>query len=201
MNLLDNTIVIFTSDNGGSIPKKPVYPENKADEYGLKINGDFRGSKTLIYEGGTRVPLIVSWPGRVQEGTVSNDMVNLVDVFATVCDITDGNLPESKDVAPDSYSFLPSLLNKTNQHPRTSMVTADASGMHALRDGNWKYIDNTPPEGLPADRLEKLKDFKPQLYNLEEDPAESNNLYKENQDVVIRLKEKLNQIREANYTR
>jgi len=81
------------------------------------------------------------------------------------------------------------------------MVTANASGMHALRDGNWKYIDDTPPEGLPENRLEKLKDFKPQLYNLAEDPTESNNLYEENQPLVKKLKDKLNEIRKADFTR
>ncbi|MCK5463455.1 MAG: arylsulfatase, partial [Bacteroidales bacterium] len=151
MNLLENTIIIFSSDNGGDIPaieRHPEAPENQAIRYGLKINGDLRGDKHTIYEGGTNVPFIVSWPGTVKEGSLSEDMINLLDIFATVCEITDGNLPESKDVAPDSYSFLPSLLNKSNPHPRTSMVTADANGMRALRDGNWKYIDDTPPDGL-----------------------------------------------------
>ncbi len=147
------------------------------------------------------MPLIVSWPGHVQEGSVSNDMINLVDIFATVCDITDGSLPKSKEVAPDSYSFLPYLLNKTNTNARTSMVTADALGIHALRNGKWKYIDDTPPNGLPENRMAKLKDFKPQLYNLAEDPAETNNLYKENPEMVKKLKEKLNGIRKANFTR
>jgi len=201
LNFMENTIVIFTSDNGGSIPKNPIYPENKAVEYGLKINGDLRGSKTLIYEGGTRVPLIVSWPGNVQEESVSNEMINLVDIFATVCEITDGKVPKSKDVAPDSYSFLPLLLNKTNLYPRTSMVTADASGMHALRDGNWKYIDDTPPKGLPDNRIKRLKDFKPQLYNLADDPGETTDLYKDNPAIVKKLKEKLNVIRSADFTR
>ena len=198
MNLMENTIVIFTSDNGGSIPKSGIAPENEAENFGLKINGDFRGSKTNIYEGGTRVPLMVSWPGKVKEGSTSDDLVNLVDIFATVCDITDGNLPSSKDVAPDSYSFLPSLLSNKNQHPRTSMVTANSRGMHALRDGDWKYIDDTPPEGLPKKRSEG---FKPQLYNLKDDPAETKNLYQENPEIVKKLKEKLNKIRMADFTR
>ncbi len=204
MNLLENTIIIFSSDNGGDIPsieRHPHAPENQAIEYGLKINGDLRGDKHTIYEGGTRVPFIVSWPGNVKKGSVSDDMINLLDVFATVCEITDGELPSSKDVAPDSFSFLPSLLNKTNHNPRTSMITADVNGMHALHDGNWKYIDNTPPDGLPEEKLKSLKDFKPQLYNLAEDPGETMNLYEENPAMVKKLEEKLNKIRMADFTR
>ena len=203
MDLMDNTIILFSSDNGGDIPgsARRDAPENQAIEYGLKINGDLRGDKHTIYEGGTNVPFIVSWPGTVKEGSLSDDMVNLMDIFATVCEITDGNLPESKDVAPDSYSFLPSLLNKTNPHPRTSMVTADANGMHALREGEWKYIDDTPPEGLPENRLKRVEGFEPQLYDLSKDPGETNNLYQKNPEMVKKLLEKLMEIRKADSTR
>ena len=204
MNLLENTIIIFSSDNGGDIPaidRHPEAPENQAIRYGLKINGDLRGDKHTIYQGGTNVPFIVSWPGKVKEGSVSDDMINLLDIFATVCEITDGKLPESKDVAPDSYSFLPSLLNKTNPHPRTSMVTADANGMRALRSGNWKYIDDTPPDGLPDDRLKRLEGFEPQLYNLSKDPGETTNLYHENPAMAKKLSEELNRIKKVNFTR
>jgi arylsulfatase A-like enzyme len=202
-NLMENTIIIFSSDNGGDIPgpHRPEAPERLAQSYGLKINGHLRGDKHTIWEGGCNVPFIVSWPGVVEEGSVSDDMVNLLDIFATVCDITDGKLPDSKDVAPDSYSFLPSLLGKSNPSPRTSMVTADASGMHAVRDGNWKYIDNTPPEGLPAERLERLKEFEPQLYDLGKDPGEKTNLYQSNPDKVKELQKLLNTIRNADSTR
>lgn len=204
MNLLENTIIIFSSDNGGDIPsidRHPDAPENQAINYGLKINGNLRGDKHTIYQGGTNVPFIVSWPGTVKEGSVSDDMINLLDVFATVCVITDGNLPESKDVAPDSYSFLPSLLNETNPHPRTSMVTADANGMRALRDGEWKYIDDTPPEGLPAGRLKRLEGFEPQLYELSKDPGETTNLYQKNAAMVKKLLEELNRIKKVKFTR
>ena len=99
---------------------------------------------------------------------------------------------------PDSYSFLPSLINSANHQPRTSMVTADANGMHAIRMGNWKYIDDTPPEGLPEKKLNVLrKSFQPQLFNLAEDPGEKVNLYDENPDKVKQLSEELNRIRNA----
>ena len=202
MNLMENTILIFTSDNGGEIPgNKPHAPEIQAINHGLKINGDLRGDKHTIYEGGTNVPFIVSWPGKIEEGSVSSDMINLLDIFATVCDITDGELPQSKDIAPDSYSFLPALVQGSGKHPRTSMVTADARGMHAIHMGEWKYIDDTPPENFPESRMNQLKDFKPQLYNLSDDPGEKNNLYEERPEMVEKLSAELNRIREAEYTR
>ncbi len=203
MNLLENTIVIFSSDNGGDIPgsNRPEAPELQAIAYGLKINGDLRGDKHTIYQGGTNVPFIVSWPGRIQEGSTSGDMINLMDIFATVCEITEGNVPESKEVAPDSYSFLPSLLNSKQPNPRTSMVTADANGMQAIRVGDWKYIDNTPPENTPSNKLKQLQNFKPQLYNLADDPGESNNLYDDNPDMVKKLSSELDRIRKAESTR
>jgi arylsulfatase A len=133
MNLMENTLIIFTSDNGGEIPgNKPEAPEITAVNYGLKINGDLRGDKHTIYQGGSNVPFVVSWPGVVKSGTESNALVNLLDMFATVCEITDGKLPVSKEIAPDSYSFLDVLTGKKSTSKRTEMVTADANGMHAL---------------------------------------------------------------------
>ncbi|NOR75595.1 MAG: hypothetical protein GQ525_10595, partial [Draconibacterium sp.] len=150
----------------------------------------------------TKVPFIVSWPGNVKEGTTSNDMINLLDIFATVADITDGSLPKEKDVAPDSFSFLPSLTNTKNEHPRNAMVTADANGMHAIRVGEWKYIDDTPPVGLSENKLNRVKkSFTPQLFNLADDPSEKVNLLSEKPDVVKELSEELNRIRKVDSTR
>ncbi|MCD6354465.1 MAG: arylsulfatase [Prolixibacteraceae bacterium] len=199
--MLENTIIIFSSDNGGDIPKRSDAPEIQAIKYGLKINGDLRGDKHTIWEGGTRVPFIVSWPGKVENGSVSTDMINLVDIFATVSEIITGKMPADKDVAPDSFSFLPSLLKKGNNHARTSMVTADAKGMHAIRVGNWKFIDNTPPEGFPANRMNQFKNEKPQLYNLANDPGEKVNLYEKNSKKAKELLDELNRIRNVSSTR
>lgn len=202
MDLKKNTLVIFTSDNGGEIPaNKPRAPEIQAREAGLKINGDLRGDKHTIWEGGTRVPFIVSWPGRVKAGTVSDDMINMVDVFATICEITDGRLPESKEVAPDSFSFLDALVESGNRHERVSMVTADARGTHALRRGPWKYIDNTTPQAWSQGKQGTFKDVMPQLYHLADDPAESTNLADQRPDVVNELAAELNHIRNAPGTR
>ncbi|WP_462317182.1 sulfatase family protein [Marinilabilia sp.] len=202
MGLMENTVVIFTSDNGAEIPgNRPDAPEINAKNMGLKANGDLRGDKHTIWEGGTNVPFIVKWPGTVEEGTVSDDLINLTDVFATVADMIGNGLPEDKNVAPDSYSFYPSLVQKKNDHPRTSMVTADAKGMHAVRIGAWKYIDNTPPAGFPANRMNQYKKEVPQLYNLADDPAETVNLIDKYPKKVKELMAELKKIREASSTR
>lgn len=200
LGLTDNTIVIFTSDNGGQFNlKEDDAPETFAIQKGLKLNGDLRGDKHTIWEGGSRVPFIVRWPGKVAPGAVSNDLVNVVDVFATINDIVEGSVPDPEKAAPDSYSFLPSLLGEENKNGRKSMITADANGMHAIRLGNWKYVDDSPPEGLPEKKLKQLKkSFKPQLFDLATDPEELNNLFESKSDVVNKMKKELNYLRNNN---
>ncbi len=202
MGLAENTIVIFSSDNGGEIPdNRPDAPEIVAQKYGLKINGDLRGDKHTIWEGGTNVPLIVKWPGKVGEGTESEDLINLTDLFATVADITGDGLPKDKDVAPDSYSFYLTLMGEKNKNKRESMITADAKGMRSIRIGDWKYIDPTPPEGFPKQRMGQFNNVKPELYNLADDPSEEHNLYEQNPEKVKELMELMKELTEAGYSR
>ena len=202
LDLYDNTVIIFSSDNGGVVDdKNPDAPEAQAVKYGLKINGDLKGRKHTIWEGGTNVPFIVSWPESIAKGSVSNDLVNITDIFATVADICGDGLPSDKEVAPDSFSFLPSLLKKENKNPRISMVTADSKGMHAFRKGDWKFIDNTPPEGFPKNKMNQFENEVQQLYNLKDDPAEQNNVIEKYPEKARELLNELNNIRNASFTR
>ena len=195
--LLENTLIIFTSDNGGEIPgNRPEAPEMQAIRAGLKINGGLRGDKHTIWEGGTRVPFIVSWPKKVEAGSQSGDIIAVMDVFATLADVIGNGLPEGTDVAPDSYSFYFALLGTKDRKARTSVVTVDMHGMQAIRKGEWKYIDNTLPEELPEARRKRIKmPLERQLYNLSEDPAETNNLVNTYPDLVTELMEELALIR------
>jgi arylsulfatase A-like enzyme len=127
-------------------------------------------------------------------------MINMVDVFATLCDITDSRLPDSKEVAPDSFSCLPCLKQSKKTHQRTSMVTADARGMHAIRIGDWKYIDSTTPQVGAQGKQGTFKNIKPQLYNLVDDPFESINLVSQKPEVAKKLTRELNRIRNARST-
>ncbi|MEX0981586.1 MAG: arylsulfatase [Bacteroidales bacterium] len=198
--MLENSLVIFTSDNGGEIPgNKPTSPEIQAVEMGLKINGDFRGDKHTIWEGGTRIPLIVSWPGKVKEGAISDDVVSTMDIFATVADIIGGGLPADKAVASDSYSFYSSLVKQENRNLRTSLITIDAVGRQAIRMGDWKLIDNKYPESLPENRKGKKLEY--ELYNLAEDMAESKNLFVENQKIARKMITELEKLNKENSSR
>lgn len=194
MNLMDNTIIIFAGDNGGDIPENdPERPENQAIAHGLNINGRLRGDKHTIWEGGTRIPFMVSWPGKVKPATVSNDLVSVMDIFATVCEITDGKLPAPKDIAPDSFSFLSSLLQSETKQGRQSIVMSDVRGRLALRKGHWKYIDNTTGQGEQVGR--------PQLYDLAEDPSETVNLYDSHPEIAKRLADELDRIKQVQASR
>ena len=93
-------------------------------------------------------------------------------------------------------------MNTENEHPRNAMVTADANGMHAIRVAEWKYVDDTPPDGLSENKLKRVKNtFTPQLLNLASDQGENINLFSEKQDKVKELLEELNRIRKAESTR
>jgi len=125
-----------------------------------------------------------------------------LDVFATIADITDNGLPEDKNVAPDSHSFLPALMEKDNNNPRTTVVTANMHGMQAIRMGDWKLIDNTLPSGFPEERKKMINmPLKKHLFNLTDDPAESKDLIDKNPEIAEELLMELNKIRNTNSTR
>ncbi len=197
MGIADDTVVIFSSDNGGDIPANKDTPQRLAVRRGLDINGALRGDKHTIWEGGTRVPLIVRMPGvdHAPVGTVSDALVNLTDIFATVADLVGGGAALPAGAGPDSVSFLPSLRASSAASLRTSTVTANVNGIVAIRSGDWKWIEGVLPEGFegnsPAD------ESKPQLYNLRDDPGETRNVSRQHPDVVERLREELGAIRQA----
>lgn len=199
MGVLDNTIIIFTSDNGGDIPEGPrgaLSPEIYAQNTGLKINGTLRGDKHTIWQGGTNVPFITYWKGKVSENSVTDEVISLVDIYATMSDILGIDLPEDKSIAPDSFSFKDVLMGKNRRNIRESLITQDVNGMLAIRIGDWKYIDNELPDGLNANIADNIrKNFKPQLYNLKKDPSEQDNLYDREPEIVERLKAELNRLK------
>jgi arylsulfatase A len=197
--VLDNTIVIFTSDNGGDIgnneevlaAKQPPYhiEEIQAREAGLQNNGIFRGDKHTIWEGGFRVPFVVRWPGHVEQGTVSDRMINLVDIFATVQELVDGEVLPAQEAGADSFSFYDEITGKRNKNSvRPHMVVNSVNGVLAIRKGPWKYI-----EGIPQKK--GVKTFEPQLYNLENDILESEDRILENPKIQEDLQSTLDKIR------
>jgi arylsulfatase A-like enzyme len=164
--ILNNTLVIFLSDNGGDIPEDAMRPENQAVRAGLAINGDLRGDKHTIYEGGLRVPFVVSWPNKIASGK-SSALVVSTDLFATITDLLKtGAMPNS---AEDSISFAPILRYSSAEGIRSQAIFRDVAGRKAVRFGSWKLIDNFFPR-------EDRRKGQHELYNLAMDPAEQTNL-------------------------
>jgi arylsulfatase A-like enzyme len=197
--VLDNTIVIFTSDNGGKIGRVEYgqLEEMEAREAGLLNNGIFRGDKHTIWEGGFRVPFIVRWPGKVQASAVSDRMVNLVDIYATIQEAVSGKVLPPEEAGADSYSFYDELMGKRiTAAVRPHMIVNNAKGVMAIRKGPWKYIEGVPAAPLSEGGRKALADqLEPQLYNLETDISETENRLSKHPDIIEELQNTLNQIR------
>lgn len=181
LKLADNTLVLFTSDNG-PIFFDGYYDHSKEDAHGHKPAGGLRGWKYLVYEGGTRVPFIAWWPGKVPAG-VSDKMFCLTDVMRTCGALTGQKIP--KNVAVDSLDELPILLGKNDKPIRTSVVQQGISGAFAIRQDDWKFIPAntaTVASGMgsganPNDpRFAEAIIHEPLLFDLGKDPDETNNL-------------------------
>ena len=158
-------------------------------EAGLLNNGIFRGAKATIWEGGFRVPFIVRWPGHIPAGTISDRMINMADIFATVQEMISGEVLSPKEAGADSYSFYDELIGERNESSiRPHMVVNSGSGIVAIRKGPWKYI-----EGIPQKK--GAKKVEPQLYNLEDDISESENRILEFPKIVDDLRLALDNIR------
>ncbi len=196
--LATNTLLIFTSDNGCS-------PE--ADFKSLAAKGHhpshtFRGTKADHFEGGHRVPFIARWPGRVQAGRTTDQLVCLNDFMATCAEITGAKLPEH--AGEDSVSFLPVLLGRATAPVRTSLVHHSINGSFAIREGQWKLALSPSSGGWSAPRpgTPMAKKLPPaQLYDLSRDTGETNNLAAAYPSIVTRLTALLEQhVREGRST-
>lgn len=166
----ENTILIFTTDNGCS----PQADFEQLASKGHDPSYVFRGHKADIFEGGHRVPFVVRWPQKVQPGK-SDQLVCTTDFFATVADIAEKEFPDN--VAEDSFSFLPALYG--NSGNRKSIVHHSINGSFAYRKGDWKMIFCPGSGGwsYPRPNADVIEDLPPvQLYNLNDDAAEENNL-------------------------
>ena len=177
----ENTLVIFTSDNGCS--PQADFPALR--EKGHDPSYVFRGHKADIFDGGHRVPFIVRWPGVVHAGTTSEQLVSLVDFTATCADVLGVKLPD--DAAEDSVSFLPVLLGKAKRPVREALVHHSISGKFSIRQGRWK-LELCPGSGgwsAPRDPQAAKQGLPPiQLYDMEADVGEEKNVEAEHPEVV-----------------
>ncbi len=206
LGLADNTLVIFTSDNG---PETTSVIHMRAD-YGHDGARPWRGMKRDQWEGGHRVPFLVRWPGKVKPGTTSAQLISLTDVMATVAAIIGAELPN--DAAEDSFNMLPALLGKDSGPIRPYLLQQAFGGSRTLsiRRGNWKYIDHTGSGGNRYENDPGLKSFilpdtapgaPGQLYDLEADPGETRNLYFDHPQIVKELKTLLEQSKQSGRSR
>jgi arylsulfatase A-like enzyme len=183
--LAENTLVVFTSDNG------PVVDDGYRDDAveklgGHKPAGPYRGGKYSKFEGGTRVPFVVRWPGRVKPGT-SKALVSQVDFIASFAALA--GAPAPGPTAIDSRNHLPALLGD-DPIGRASLI--EHGGGLAVRHGHWKFIpaSNGPRKNVPTNS-ELGNDSAPQLYDLEADPGETRNVAEDHPEIVDQLRKEL----------
>jgi arylsulfatase A-like enzyme len=187
--LADNTLVVFTSDNGPVIDDG--YRDDAVEKLGAhKPAGPYRGGKYSKFEGGTRVPFVVRWPARVKPGT-SKALLSQVDFVATFAALV--GAPDLVAAFADSHNHLPALLGD-DAIGRESLV--EHAGGLALRHGNWKFIpaSNGPKMSGPTN-VELGNDPKPQLYDLDADPGESRNVADGHTEILDQLRKELEEAR------
>ena len=205
--LSDNTLVIFTSDNGGMFNRGG----QAAFKAGHRQNGDLLGFKFGAWEGGHRVPMIVRWPGKVKAGTTSNQLIGNVDMLATFAALTDQKL--DKTIQTDSVNMLPAFVGEPKEPIRDHLILAPHKGTHlSVRKGKWMFIPQRGSGGFggrkPGDHTfagpqaasfvgsvnsdiegGKIKKTAPpaQLYDMEKDVNETTNVYRKHPEVVKEL--------------
>jgi arylsulfatase A len=204
----DNTLVIFTSDNGGLYhywePKeaddlqhyKVLARGQYVQQFGHQGNAHLRGTKADIWEGGHRVPFVVRWPGKTPVGTVSSELIELTDLLATCAALVKTELPVS--AGEDSHNALSALLDaKPNKAVREFAVHHSLWGTFAIRKGPWKLIPSRGSGGFTFPReLDPAKVGGPpgQLYHLIDDPSETKNVWSDHPEIVATLSAQLTRI-------
>ena len=203
LGIADNTLVIFTSDNGPETTSV-IHMRADHDHDGAR---PWRGVKRDDWEGGHRVPFIVRWPGKIKPATTSAQLTSLTDVVATVAAIIGTDLPDH--AAEDSFNLLPAWRGEDKAPIRPYLLTQAFNGARTLsiRRGPLKYLDHP---GSGGNRYENDPGLKPfilpdtapaQLYNLEADPGETKNLHAGNPSLVKELKTLLEESRTSGRSR
>lgn len=186
-HLTDNTLVIFTSDNGCS---KAAGIKQLAQQ-GHFVSGDLRGSKADIWDGGHRVPFIVRWPGKVQPGSHSSQLICHVDLLATVAQIVGKAMPAGS--GEDSVSFLPALSGDPIVSSRAGVIHHSVSGHFAYRQGPWKLALAKASGGWtsPTEKQAASDAPKAQLYHMTDDLGETSNQYLTQPEIAASLLKQL----------
>lgn len=212
--LKENTLVIFTSDNGGMLNQGG----QDALRAGHKANGKLLGFKFDAWEGGHRVPFIARWPGKIPEGSRSDELISNVDLLATMAALVGRELKQGE--GPDSYNVLPALTGSPEKPIRDVLVISPVRKDNlAIRKGKWMYISAQNAGGFSATKVGdhglggaaampftkqensdvengKIKEgaAPAQLYDLEADPYEKKNVYYDHPEIAAEMKSTLDSI-------
>ena len=204
LQLANDTLVIFTSDNG-AILFDGYFDHSVEDLNGHKPTAGLRGWKYLVYEGGCRVPLIARWPAKIKP-RVSDQMFSLVDFAATLASIAGQEMPKS--IAPDSLNLSLVLLGETKDNLRDHIILHGVSDTLALRQGDWKYIPanakgkaaNIGGGANPSDaRFTANRIPEPLLFNLADDPNETTNVIRQNPRQAAELQKRFEAVKSGKY--
>ncbi len=191
LQLTENTIVIFTSDNG------PVVDDGYHDEAVEKLGehqpaGPFRGGKYSTFEAGTRVPLLIRWPNKI-EPSVSEALVSQVDFLASVANLVSQEVPEG--AATDSRNNLAVLMGESEED-REFLVEHAASGALSLIKDNWKYIEPNDRSFYNENTNIELGNMpEPQLYDRSADQSEQQNVASQHPEVVAEMQALLEKVK------
>lgn len=184
---LEDTLVIFTTDNGASAqPSECAMLEKR---YGHRCSHIYRGYKSDIWDGGHRIPFLLHWPKGIQAGSRCDQSVGIFDFFATFAEMNDMELKDNE--GPDSRSFLPAFRDDAiDASGRWALIHHSIDGRFAIRSGRWKLCRCPGSGGWSAPRDDEARrdgGWEVQLYDMEADPGENNNLARECPEQVLEM--------------
>jgi arylsulfatase A-like enzyme len=204
--LTDNTLLIYTSDNGSYMYRWDEDQPDHITEPSVQgfhpekhqANYIWRGTKADIWEAGHHVPYLVRWPGVARPGSRCDETICLTDLMATLAEITGFQLP--RDAGEDSFSLVPLLQGRQPPTPRAPVIHHSGSGMFSLREGKWKMVFGNGSGGRQRPRG---KPFETPyvLFDLEQDPSETTNVIEAHPEIAQRLTERLEIIRNSGRSR
>lgn len=196
LEISENTLVVFTSDNG------PYWRPGSIEKYDHRAAYMLKGMKADIYEGGHRVPFIVRWPGKIEPNSQSYELMGLTDFVATAAAIVGDTLAENE--GEDSFNMLPALRGVPQERPiRDHLICQSSGGYFAIRQGSWKFVPALGSGGFSQPRTITPKEGEAigQLYNLEDDISETKNLYLEEPERVAEMEARLRSVRDVSMSR